>query len=413
MPLPVLGAALRPAPVATAQVLIPTLRPTVLASAWKKRLLYALFALVEAGWVLRLLRRPARVRQALAQLKAQRRQYFGEFLPHKVACVAGRYYRGYHSPGWPSAAYDSCLATALNRLVPFRPERNTLNMVFLAITKKCPLACEHCFEWEALNQKEALTLADLHALVARFQRQNVTQIFFSGGEPMLRVHDLLQVLFAAQPGTDFWVLTSGFNFTRENARKLKQAGLTGVSISLDHHLPEEHNRFRGSAQAFENAVLAATYAQEVGLVVNLAVCVTQEFTTAANLLQYAQLARRLGVAFIQLLEPRAVGHYATQEVALSAGQVAVLDAFYETLNFNPTYHDWPLVTYYGYHQRRLGCSGAADRFLYVDTDGDLHACPFCRSARKKAAAPWPARLTKPWPRSAPTGASCSTPRRFK
>lgn len=174
------------------------------------------------------------------------------------------------------------------------------------------------------------------------------------------------------------MITSGFNFTRKNAQKLKQVGLTGVSISLDHFLPEKHNAFRGSDMAFENAVRAATHAHEVGLVVNLAVCVTREFTMAANLLRYAQLARQLGVAFIQLLEPRAVEHYAAQDVALSETQLAVLDAFYETLNFAPAYHDWPMVTYYGYHQRRLGCSGGADRFLYVDTDGDLHAYPFCQ-----------------------------------
>ena len=193
------------------------------------------------------------------------------------------------------------------------------------------------------------------------------------------MHDLLQVLPAARPGTDFWVITSGFNLTRANARQLKQAGLTGVSISLDHYLPEQHNRFRGSDKAFENAIQAATHAQEAGLVVNLAVCVTREFTTAANLLRYARLARQLGVAFIQLLEPRAVGQlHGAQDVALGTVQLAVLDAFYELLNFSPAFHDWPIATYYGYHQRRLGCSGAADRFLYVDTDGDLHACPFCQ-----------------------------------
>lgn len=378
LPLPVLGAALRPAPVASRPVAVPTLPPTVLASPLKKKLLSGLFALVEAGLLLRFLRRPELVRRAFALLQKRRREYFGEFVPRKVACVAGRYYRGYHSPGWPSVAYTSYIGAAINRLVPFRAEANTLNMVFLAITKKCPLACEHCFEWEALNKKEALSLADIHALVARFQQKGVSQIFFSGGEPMLRVHDLLQVLPAARPGTDFWVITSGFNFTRENARKLKQVGLTGVSISLDHYLPEEHNRFRGSSKAFEHAIGAASYAQEAGLVVNLAVCVTREFTTAAHLFRYARLARQLGVAFIQLLEPRAVGHYAAQDVALSHTQTAVLDAFYELLNFSPAFHAWPLVTYYGYHQRRLGCSGAADRFLYVDTDGDLHACPFCQ-----------------------------------
>ncbi|QDA61740.1 radical SAM protein [Hymenobacter jejuensis] len=385
--LPVLDAALPKAPVAACPYSVPTLRPTILTSRLKKRLLGGLFALVEAGLLVRFLRSPAKARQALKQLQVLRRQYFGEFVPQKMACVDGRYYRGYHSPGWPSAAYTSYVATAINRIVPFRPApAATLNMVFLAITKKCPLACEHCFEWEALNQKEKLTLADLHALVATFQQKNVTQIFFSGGEPMLRIHDLVPVIAAAQPGTDFWVITSGFNFTFENARKLKQAGLTGVSISLDHYLPERHNTFRGSEKAFENAMQAATFAQEVGLVVNLAVCVTREFTTEDNLLKYAQLARQLGVAFIQLLEPRAVGHYAAQDVALSGAQTALLDEFYEQLNFDPAYHDWPMVTYYGYHQRRLGCSGAADRFLYVDTDGDMHACPFCQKKSGSALA---------------------------
>ena len=381
LPLPVLQAALptrsadavptRPCPV-------PTLPSTMLPASLRRGLMRRLFSLLEASLVLKLLRSPRKMWQALTRLRAQRRQYFGEFVPRKMAYVAGRYYRGYHSPGWPSPAYHAYVATALNRIVPFRPQQNTLTMVFLAITKKCPLACEHCFEWEALNQKEKLTLPDLHALVRTFQDQGVTQIFFSGGEPMLRVHDLLEVLPAARPGTDFWVITSGFNFTRQNAEKLKQAGLTGVSISLDHYLPERHNAFRGSDNAFEHAVQAAAHAQQAGLVVNLAVCVTREFTTGRHLLRYAALARRLGVAFIQLLEPRAVGHYAAQDVALSKSQLSLLDAFYERLNFHPAYHDWPLVTYYGYHQRRLGCSGAADRFLYVDTDGDVHACPFCQ-----------------------------------
>ena len=70
-------------------------------------------------------------------------------------------------------------------------------------------------------------------------------------------------------------------------------------------------------------------------------------------------------------------------MALSESQLVVLDNFYETLYFAPAYHDWPVVTYYGYYQRRLGCSGTADRFLYVDTDDDIHALP----TRKKAAAP--------------------------
>ncbi|WP_133273147.1 radical SAM protein [Hymenobacter radiodurans] len=292
--------------------------------------------------------------------------------------MAGRYYQEFQKPGWPSAAFNSYIATTIDRLVPFRAKQDTLQMVFMAITKKCPLACEHCFEWDSLNQREKLSLADLRSMVANFQNRGVTQLFFSGGEPMVRIHDMLEVLRTASSGTDFWVFTSGFNFTPANAQRLRGAGLTGVSISLDHHEPARHNTFRGSAEAYELAIQAVINAKEAGLVVALTLCATQSFTTAANLMAYAAMAKQLGVTFIHVLEPRAVGHYAQQEVDLSPAQTALLDEFYLKLNYSGDYHDYPIVHYYGYHQRRMGCSGGADRFLYVDTDGDMHACPFCQ-----------------------------------
>lgn len=361
-----------------APVAMPSLPPTVLASGLKRGLVAGLFRLAEARLLWRFLRTPARVGLAIRQVEELKREYYGDLKPRKVARVAGRYYREYYAPGWPGAAYDNYISTTINRLVPFRGDAETLNLVFLAITKKCPLACEHCFEWDALNQRETLTRNNIREMVAAFQARHVSQIFFSGGEPMLRVNDLIAVVAAARPGTDFWVITSGFNFTRENAGRLKRAGFTGVTISLDHHEPARHNAFRGSPQAYHNAVQAAAYAHEIGLVVNLSLCATAEFTTEANLMAYAELARQLGVSFIQILEPRAVGHYAGKAVDPSPAQLALLEDFYLKLTFGPDYLDWPLVHHYGYHQRRMGCTGAADRFLYVDTDGDLHACPFCQ-----------------------------------
>lgn len=362
----------------TASMLLPSLPPTMLASRWCRRLITAWFQVAEARLLWQLLRQPGRMRLANRRVEELKQAYYGNFRVQKIACVAGRYYREYQTPGWPGAAYDAYVAATVNRLMPFRLATDRLQMVFLAITKKCPLACDHCFEWDALNQREVLSRAHIQTMVAQFQARHVTQIFFSGGEPMLRVNDLIAVVEAAQPGTDFWVITSGFNFTRENAQRLKKAGFTGVTISLDHHEPARHNAFRGSAQAYQQAVQAAVHAHAVGLVVNLSLCLTQEFTSEANLWAYLRLARQLGVTFVQLLEPRAVGHYAGKAVDLSPAQAELLERFYEQLNFGPDYLDWPILHYYGYHQRRMGCSGAADRFLYVDTDGDMHACPFCQ-----------------------------------
>ena len=42
------------------------------------------------------------------------------------------------------------------------------------------------------------------------------------------------------------------------------------------------------------------------------------------------------------------------------------------------YRDYPIINYLGYHQRKVGCFGAGDRFFYVDMEGFAHVCPFCQ-----------------------------------
>ncbi len=194
----------------------------------------------------------------------------------------------------------------------------------------------------------------------------------------------MAVLEAAAPGTDFWLLTAGLGLSDARARQLRAAGLTGVQISLDHFEPALHDFFRGFEGAFRAAEAAVHAARAAGLVVALNLCATRAFTTDENLMAYAELARRWGVHFIHLLEPRAVGHYAGQEVDLQPEQEARLEDFYRRLNTHPTFRAYPIVTYHGWHQRRVGCFGAADRYLYIDPTGDLHACPFCQSAAGSA-----------------------------
>ena len=321
---------------------------------------------------------PIKAIRAMRQLIKIRRSYLGDFALTKVAKVDGRYYYEYNTPGWPSQAYDEYHLAEINRVTPFRHKPFAFKNVIVAITKKCALRCEHCFEWEALNGKEKLTTPNLQAIVYKFQEQGVGQLQFSGGEPLLRMPALLTILKTAKPGTDFWVITSGHHFTLKNARALKQAGLTGVTISLDHVNPNLHNHFRGFAEAYDWVEKAAANASQVGLVIGLSLCATKTFVTTENLLQYAQLAGRLGAAFIQLLEPKAVGHYAGQDVSLPPAQQKLLEEFYLNLNYKPAYQHLPMVVYYDYQRRQAGCAAAADRHVYVDTDGQLHACPFCQ-----------------------------------
>ena len=88
--------------------------------------------------------------------------------------------------------------------------------------------------------------------------------------------------------------------------RLRRAGLTGVTLSLDRWDRRLHDRFRGYSGAYECVVRAAEEAQRAGLALCLSLCPTREFVSPDNLDRYAQVARRMGAAFIQIVEPKAV-----------------------------------------------------------------------------------------------------------
>ncbi len=297
----------------------------------------------------------------------------------KLVKINNKYYHTIFAPGYPSQAFDDYILGEFHRISPLPAKGNRLSFLFLAITKKCPLRCEHCYEWDNLNQQEALDLNDLKNIVHKFQEEGVAQFHLGGGEPMTRIKDLLSLANATDRRSEIYVLTSGFNFTQANAKALKDAGITGITVSIDHFDAEKHNAFRGFQNSFADAVKAIQHAQEQHLVVSVSICVTKNFISWNNLLKYAAFIKSLRVPFLQILEPKAVGHYKDKDVVLNGEQLRLLEKFYQTLNFDPAYKDYPVIIYTGYHQRRVGCLLGGNRILYIDSDGNINACPFCHT----------------------------------
>jgi len=297
----------------------------------------------------------------------------------KGVVVGDRVYTLMGLPGRPSPAFNLIIKNELHRCLPIPNHTGGLAILLFAITKKCPLRCEHCFEWEALNHKETLSLEDILTVVRKFQAHGVAQIELSGGEPLHRLDDLLEVLRQSDTSqTDFWMLTSGYHLTAEKAQRLKAAGLRGVSVSLDHWSAPDHDRFRGTEGSYDWAIQATQHARNAGLLVSLSLVPTHTFCTPENLWRYADLARELQVHFIRILEPRAAGHYVGLPVELTDAELAVCENFVREIQRNKACRNYPPVEYHATFQRIAGCGGAGKRYLYVDTDGDIHACPFCR-----------------------------------
>lgn len=309
-------------------------------------------------------------------LRKKYRSVQGEGLITKASKVDNKYYWRLATPGFPSAAINLMHNKEISRILP-DGEGYGLRTLLFAITKRCVMNCEHCFEWNNLNKPETLTLNDIRTILAKFTDYGTTQVMFSGGEPLHRYNDILSLLSEKPATIDYWIITSGFGWSNEKAVELKQAGLTGIMVSLDHHIPEENDRFRGFQSAWEVAVKAVLSANNAGLVTALSLCPVREFISIENMRNYMKLAKSLNVTFVQIVEPRQTGRYEGKDVLLNNEQTGILEAIYTEYNTSRKYRFYPIINYLGYHQRRTGCFGGGDRFFYIDTDGDAHLCPYC------------------------------------
>ncbi|MBI4519971.1 MAG: radical SAM protein [Gemmatimonadetes bacterium] len=127
------------------------------------------------------------------------------------------------------------------------------------LTKRCNLACAHCYisagSWHAPDGE--LTTAECRRIADEILALNPAPLFvLSGGEPLLR-DDLEEIAaHACGRGATVVVGTNGTRLTAERIDSLKAAGVRGVAVSVDSLNPVYHDRFRHGGGALVD-VLAA------------------------------------------------------------------------------------------------------------------------------------------------------------
>lgn len=325
---------------------------------------------------------PFLINRIRKEILLQKKIYSTEYGIKKLAFVDGKYYFNSNMNGWPSPLFFRPLEIAVSHGFKEKiTHLENLKIVQIALTKKCPLNCEHCFEGHELNKKDMLTLDDHKKIVDKLQNAGISVIQYGGGEPMTHVSELVEILSYAKVKSDFYVYTSGFNCSIENLQKLKVAGLKGVSIGIDHFIAEKHNTFRRNDKTFKWALEAVKNASSLKLVVTFTICVTKEFCLENNLWEYLEFAKENHADFVQILEPRAAGNYEFQDIQLSSQHLEILDNFFLKANASPKHKKHPIVLYTGYHQRKKGCFGAGKNYIYIDTNGYISSCPFCKNTK--------------------------------
>ena len=142
------------------------------------------------------------------------------------------------------AATDSRLAAQPS------PGIDLPHVVAWNLTRRCNLACAHCYisagSWE-VAETELSTEACLDIVDQILDVNPAPMLILSGGEPLLR--DDLEIIAsrASTGGATVVVGTNGTRLTDERIRSLMDAGVTGVAVSIDSLDPTFHDRFRMAA----------------------------------------------------------------------------------------------------------------------------------------------------------------------
>ena len=148
-------------------------------------------------------------------------------------------------------------------------------LVVWDFTHKCNLSCKHCYSDSGGIREEELTTAEALDVVDQLADAGVTALAFSGGEPLTRKDFFTVAGHAVDRGRYVSVATNGTLLTREMARKLKQAKIHYVEISIDGATAKTHDAFRGVPGAFDGAVTGLKNAVAEDLTACIATTVTK------------------------------------------------------------------------------------------------------------------------------------------
>jgi len=172
-------------------------------------------------------------------------------------------------------------------------------LVALETTGACNLSCVHC-RASAVSKPapDELTTREVKGLIDDMAGFSDPVLILTGGEPLLR-KDIYEVASYASKRLSRVVLsTNGTLLTPEIASRLKEAGVSRVSISLDGASAKTHDEFRQVKGAFEGSLRGIEALKEAGLEFQINSTITRQ--NVGEIEDIYALARKLGAKALSI-----------------------------------------------------------------------------------------------------------------
>ncbi|MFC1583934.1 radical SAM/SPASM domain-containing protein [Fibrobacterota bacterium] len=167
--------------------------------------------------------------------------------------------------------------------------------VTMEITLDCNLRCLHCYNFNRtrgpsgkqdgfpLSEKEVLSVID------QVYDQGCLNITFSGGEPLLHPGLYDFSTYARNKHMGIYLKSNGTLFTEKSLRKLVEARIMGIEVSLYGAGPETHDSFTGTPGSFSQSQEGITRVKDAGIHTRITFIMTRSnWGEADNMIRLAE-----------------------------------------------------------------------------------------------------------------------------
>jgi MoaA/NifB/PqqE/SkfB family radical SAM enzyme len=192
----------------------------------------------------------------------------------------------------------------------------TPRAVTIAVTHDCQCRCIHCSAEDYANSGEPLSGREIERIVSESLALGMTNITFTGGEPLLREDLEALVAFVPEEQAVSKIFTNGALLNEERAASLKAAGLQAVKLSLDSSDPFKHDRLRQRRGSFQEVEKGVRCALDAGLLVGLSTYATNESVGEGGLGHLASLAAEWNVHEVSVFDVIPTGRLLHEDQSL-------------------------------------------------------------------------------------------------